>query len=96
MPYSENDLLYQDYTDRAADTGDNPNIRGGIEKDELNRKQKYEMLYFINNFVNKNIEGYIHLGTYRKVEIMIREHLPANYVKHEEITDWLRNNWNNY
>ncbi|WP_430405254.1 hypothetical protein [Fluviicola sp.] len=96
MPYSEKDLLYTDYTDKAADSGDNPNIRGGIERDELNRKQKYEILPFINKFVEENLEGYIHLGTYRKVETMIREHLPSEIVKHDEITIWLRQNWTKY
>jgi hypothetical protein len=80
-----NDAKYN-YFWRAEDAGDNSEIKGGKERLELNRKEGYEMLYFLSNFLT-NIEKV------SRAEYLIHNKLPIAIRKRSEIEDWLTKNW---
>jgi len=81
-----NDAEYN-YFWRAEDAGDNPKIKGGKERLELNRKEGNEMLYFLSNFLTD-------IRKVSRAEYLIHNKLPSAIRKHNEIEDWLTENWN--
>lgn len=54
----------------AASLGDNPNITGKQDSQKVNRKEGYEVLYFINAFMEKHDLGRVHAG---KIEDALHE-----------------------
>jgi hypothetical protein len=96
MGFIRSNMLYDDgkyYTWTAKSSDDDPKTVGGKEKDELNRKEGYEVLPFIQNWV----ATYFRLPSvvvYQKVEKMIRYHVPSGIRKQEEIAKWIYENYN--
>lgn len=84
------DLYYGDYSWTVINN-DNPKITGTPDSTLLNRKEGYEILYFINKFC----ETYKlkQKASATKVEKMIREELPGNIRSQANIKEWLVNNW---
>lgn len=70
---------------------DNPNYRKGADYHELNRSEGYEMLYAINNYLNK--KGLVSASSGQKAERLIKEKLPSHTYTHTELYRWLDNNW---
>lgn len=89
--YLKSDMVYQDYS-WTIYSNDNPKVTGSPDSTLLNRKEGYEVLYFIN----KMAEMY-HLelkSQGEKIERMIRGKVPANLHRQAEIKWWIENNWN--
>jgi len=86
------DLYYKDYS-WVAISGDNPKITGPIDSSLLNRKEGYEILYFVNKFCEihklKQIKSAI------KVERIIRDKVPSDIRSQTKIRDWIEANWRN-
>lgn len=88
-------MLYDDgdyYNWDAAEGNDNPKVIGGKERDELNRTEGYEVLPFINRFIDSRVK----VPTkkyYEKAEKIIRYDLPEGIHKHDEIEIWMQDNW---
>jgi hypothetical protein len=89
---SKNDLYYTDYSWIAL-TGDNPKITGKPDSTLLNRKEGYEILYFINKF--SEIHEFKQKNSAIKVEKMIREEVPSAKRSQENIKTWIVQNWKN-
>lgn len=87
---SKTDLYYTDYFWNAL-SGDNPKITGEPDSTLLNRKEGYEVLYFINKF--SEINGFKQKDSARKVERMIREEVPNDKRSQENIRTWIEQNW---
>lgn len=87
---SKSDLYYKDYSWTALN-GDNPKISGEPDSTLLNRKEGYEVLYFINKFSEKH--GFEQKASAIKVERMIREKVPSDIRSQERIKEWLKENW---
>jgi len=83
------DLGFKDYAWKAA--GDNPKRKGKIERTQLNRKQGYEVIYFVNTFLEKYY--LTETATGRKIEEMIRNKVPAVKKDRESIEKWIVENW---
>jgi hypothetical protein len=80
--------LKLDYADTAKEVGDNPEIRGGKDRLELNRHE-YEVLDFINKFAQTEPQLINSKEDCEKLEHLIRGHVPAELKKQTEIRDWL-------
>lgn len=99
MPYSRSDMLYNDgsyYKWTAKDDSDNPYYRGGTDRAQLNRTEGYEVLYFINHLASKRWNQPVNLGTYQKIERMIRYAVPSDIRNREAIENWIVSNWNSF
>ena len=70
---TKSELFYQDYSWTVL-TGDNPKISGEPDSTLLNRKEGYEVLYFVNKFCEKyNLKQ---KTSAIKVEKIIRNEVP--------------------
>jgi hypothetical protein len=90
--YSKNDMIYKDYS-WTTYNDDNPKITGEPDSTLLNRKEGYEILYFINKFAV--IHGFKNKVSGEKVEKMIKDKVPSNIHSQVEIRKWIEENWTN-
>lgn len=85
-------MVYNDYYWTAKSGYDNPDLRGVPDSTLLNRHEGYEMLYFINDFARRyKLTEY--LQSLRHLEIIIREKLPPHFRSHENIRNWILQNY---
>ncbi|HFF6664427.1 hypothetical protein ACPEEE_00865 [Klebsiella pneumoniae] len=86
------DLLYKDeYVDTAEAAFDDPKIISSDNK-RFNRKEKYEILYFLNSLTGKD-NGPLSQRSRRVCEWMIHEHLPADIQGTNEVKKWVVENY---
>ena len=78
----------------TAIPGDDPRVSGEPDSTLLNRKEGYEILYFINKFAE--INGFKQKASGLKVEKMIQQHVPKDIHSQKNIKEWLEKNWNKY
>jgi hypothetical protein len=90
---SRSELIYKDYS-WTSYGNDDPKVSGEPDSTLLNRKEGYEILYFINKlsedwkFKNKS--------STQKIERLVRENVPHNLHSQKEIKKWISENWDNY
>ncbi|MAZ26672.1 MAG: hypothetical protein CL868_06290 [Cytophagaceae bacterium] len=89
---TKSDLYYKDYSWTTI-SGDNPKITGEPDSTLLNRKEGYEILYFINKLAD--IHGLKETRSGNKIEKMIREEVPGDVRSQEKIKSWIEQNWEN-
>ncbi len=87
---SKTDLYYSDYSWTVIN-GDNPKVTGEPDSTLLNRKEGYEILYFINKFCE--MHDLKQKASATKVEKMIRNEVPSDIRSQKNIGDWLVKNW---
>ncbi len=87
---SKTDLYYTDYYWTAI-SGDDPKVTGIPDSTLLNRKEGYEILYFINKFCE--IHELKRKSSATKVEKMIRNEVPSDIHSQEKIKKWIVSNW---
>jgi len=87
---TKTDLYYTDYFWTVM-SGDNPRITGEPDSTLLNRKEGYEVLYFINKF--SEIHGLKLKASATKIERMIREKVPGDIRSQKNIKEWIEKNW---
>ena len=85
------DLYYEDYS-WTAYRNDDPKVTGNPDSTLLNRKEGYEILYFINKLAE--IHGLNQKSSAEKIEKMIREKVPTNLRSKENIKAWIEKHWN--
>lgn len=91
--YAKSDMVYKDYSWTVLN-GDNPKITGEPDSTLLNRKEGYEVLYFINKF--SEIHEFKQKASATKIEKMIREAVPGDIRSQKNIKEWLEKNWEKY
>lgn len=91
--FTKSDLFYKDYIWNAYN-GDDPRVTGEPDSTLLNRKEGYEVLYFINTYARKNL--FSQFSQFKKIEIMIRENVPSDIRSQKDIYEWIQKNWNNF
>lgn len=89
---TKSDLYYTDYSWTALND-DNPKITGEPDSSMLNRKEGYEILYFINKLCE--LFGLKEKSSATKIEKMIRSEVPTNLHSQINIKNWIRDNWKN-
>ena len=82
-------LIYTDYSWKALK--DNPKKKGKIERAQLNRKQGYEVLYFVNKFLDKY--DLTEVSSSAKIERMLRNDIPGTIKDRTKIEAWIVENW---
>lgn len=87
---SKSDLVYKDYS-WTVYGDDNPKITGTPDSTLLNRKEGYEVLYFINKFAD--IHSLENKLSANKIEEMIKKRVPSSIRSQEGIRSWIENNW---
>jgi len=92
MLYKKADMVYHDYIWRAKQDIDDPNFRNHQESAELNRREGYEMLYFINYFAFRFHWKNVEKQTFQTIEKIIREEVPSTLRSHKNIIEWLEEN----
>ncbi|MDY0905115.1 MULTISPECIES: hypothetical protein [Pedobacter] len=88
--YKESELYFNGYNPHHV-PGDNPNIRGKIDRDRFDRHEKYEIVPLINEFAK--LKNLTMKKQCRLVEAIIHEHLPSNIVMRVDVLKWLSENF---
>lgn len=90
---AKSDLYYSDYSWTTI-SGDNPKVTGEPDSTLLNRKEGYEIIYFINKF--SEIYGLKQKSSAIKIEKMIRNDVPSNLHNQIGIKEWIKDNWDEF
>jgi hypothetical protein len=95
--FSRSNLYYSNYLWRTTE-GDSAKVTGFPDDVFLNRHEGYEVIYFIDRFVNWQIswksesdQKKKELGN--KIEKMIHDHLPSDIRSHKKVYEWIVANW---
>lgn len=87
---TKSELHYKDYSWTTL-KDDDPKISGEPDSTLLNRKEGYEVLYFINKF--SEIHKFKIKTSAIKVEKMIRNEVPTDKRSQSNIKTWIEQNW---
>ncbi len=91
MKFSRSDLIFdKDYIWQAA-RNDAVKITNSPDSDLLNRKEGYEVLYFIQQFLKKRGIRGVKKG--KRIEIMLQNYVPASVRNRADIETWLDDNF---
>ncbi|SHG06241.1 hypothetical protein [Chryseobacterium sp. OV279] len=88
---TKTDLYFTDYSWSAIEP-DDPRVTGEPDSTLLNRKEGYEILYFINKL--SDIWSLQNKLSAIKIEKMIRFEVPSNIHSQLNIRTWIHDNWN--
>ncbi|KFF21775.1 hypothetical protein [Chryseobacterium sp. JM1] len=88
---TKTDLYFTDYSWSAIEP-DDPRVTGEPDSTLLNRKEGYEILYFINKL--SDIWSLKNKSSATKIERMIRFEVPSNIHSQLTIRIWIHDNWN--
>lgn len=99
MPiFTKADLQYTDYSWTAI-KGDNPRLTGNPDHAELNRREGYEVVDFIEGFCTRHNDvngNRLTKDHGKKAERLIRKHLPGDVRSRAKVDQWLLDNWAKY
>jgi hypothetical protein len=91
MKFSRSDLIFdKNYTWQAAGN-DQAKIANSPDSDLLNRKEGYEVLYFIQQFLKKRKLRGIKRG--KRIEIIIQNYVPTSIRNRSDVESWLDENF---
>lgn len=94
MVIKKSDLYYKDYEWTADANHDKPKIISGTDDSELNRKEGYEMLYFINSLAKTWVwQKATSFESYQHLEKIIRLEVPPIINSHSGIMIWIGSNF---
>ena len=87
---TKDDLHYKDYS-WTTYANDDSRVTGEPDSTLLNRKEGYEILYFINKV--SEIWDFKQKESAKKIEKMIRNDVPAHLHSQLKIKEWIGTNW---
>ena len=91
MPeFDENDLVHKDY-ENTTTPGDDPKYTAARDRVRVNKKERYEVIHFCNQFMKDN--DLKNKATFRKIERIIRLPEASDIVMRAELTKFVVNNW---
>ncbi|BBQ06087.1 hypothetical protein BAY06_04880 [Elizabethkingia anophelis] len=90
--FDENDLQYDDYTNTVTG-GDKKEYIGKLDRDKVNKKERYEVIHFCKAFVN-NYNVPKTTASFQKVEKLIRLPQASGIVMRDELNKFVAENWN--
>ncbi|MBC9811086.1 hypothetical protein H9Y05_01230 [Crocinitomicaceae bacterium CZZ-1] len=91
MSFNEDDLLHDDY-ENTTTPGDDPNYTGKRDRDRVNKKELYEVVYFCNAFMEKHkLEK---KDSFQKIERIIRLPEASGIVMRDDLIKFVENKWN--
>jgi len=94
MAYKKIDMRFFDYNWNTKEINDSEFTQGNEYK-ELNRKDGFEMLHYINSLAK--IWGWQtdNLSSFRHLEGIIRNEVPENIHTRADILKWIQDNYTN-
>lgn len=92
VEFDENDLVNRDYVNTTTN-GDNPNYTAIRDRERVNKKERYEVVYFCDAFV-KNYQVPKTKASFQKVERIIRLSQASSIVMREQLNNFVAQNWN--
>ncbi|TBX66114.1 hypothetical protein EZL74_11030 [Flavobacterium silvisoli] len=90
--YDENDLVNDDYVNTTTQ-GDNPNYTAIRDRERVNKKELYEVVWFCDAFV-KDYNVPKTKESFQKVEKLLRLPQISGVVMRDELNDFVAKNWN--
>lgn len=91
--FDENDLLNTDY-ENTTTQGDDPDYTAIRDRERVNKKELYEVVYFCNAFMKKH--KFKKRASFQKVEKIIRLKEASGIVMRDELIKFVEKNWNKY
>lgn len=91
--FSADDLKENDYEDTTTG-GDNPKITGEVDRNKVNKNERYEVVDFCNSIFKhgfKDVE--ITKENFQKVERIIRLPEASKIVDRVDLTNFVVENW---
>ncbi|MFH6991851.1 hypothetical protein [Flavobacterium sp. FlaQc-48] len=92
VEFDENDLVNSDYVNTTTN-GDNPNYTAIRDRERVNKKERYEVVYFCDAFV-KNYDVPKTKASFQKVERIIRLPQASSIVMRNLLNHFVAQNWN--
>ncbi|GIQ60957.1 hypothetical protein QQY79_21360 [Flavobacterium tructae] len=92
VEFDENDLVNRDYVNTTTN-GDNPNYTAIRDRERVNKKERYEVVYFCDAFV-KNYQVPKTKASFQKVERIIRLSQASSIVMRDQLNNFVAQNWN--
>ena len=95
MAYNKSDMYYNNYSWTAIN-GDDPRVSGEPDSTLLNRSEGYEMLYFVNKFIEKHpyMPGGNPNRAGRVIEFIIKNRISTDIRSQKNIEDFIVEYWN--
>lgn len=90
--YNENDLIHNDYVNTTTE-GDNPNYTAIRDRERVNKKERYEVVWFCDAFV-KGYKVEKTKASFQKAEKLIRLPQASTIVMRKELNEFVAKNWN--
>lgn len=91
VEFDENDLVNRDYVNTTTN-GDNPNYTAIRDRERVNKKERYEVVYFCDAFV-KNYQVPKTKASFQKVERIIRLSQASSIVMRDQLNNFVAQNW---
>lgn len=95
MSFKRSDLIYNDYVWTHV-AGDDPRVSGPPDNTMLNRKEGYEVLYFINKCAELWNWSSMDVISRQRLEKAIRNKVPPNIRTQQGIKEWVEANFQNF
>ena len=92
VEFDENDLVNSDYVNTTTN-GDSPNYTAIRDRERVNKKERYEVVYFCDAFV-KNYQVPKTKASFQKVERIIRLSQASSIVMRDQLNNFVAQNWN--
>lgn len=95
MAYKRIEMRFFDYSWNAKEIKDSELIKGDNEYKELNRKDGFAMLHYINSLAATWGWKTDNLSSFRHLEGIIRNEVPENIRTRVAILNWIEENYTN-
>jgi len=95
MAYKKVDMGFFDYNWNTTSNNADPKLINGNDGVELNRKEGFEMLHYINSLAKTWGWQTDNQSSFRHLERIIRNEVPENIRTHFDILNWIENNYTN-
>jgi hypothetical protein len=92
--YTEDDLVNDDY-ENTVTNGDDPDYVAIRDRERVNKKELYEVVYFCDAFV-KNYTVPKTKASFQKVEKIIRLPTASAIVMRDKLNSFVAENWSKY
>jgi len=96
MNFTRKRMVYNDYTWHKVYAYNDSRINGEIDGTILNRKQGWEMLYFINKCAKEWGWRSNNFTAMKKLERTVRLLVPRNKRSQRKIKEWIENNYKEF
>ncbi|WP_281638144.1 hypothetical protein [Flavobacterium marginilacus] len=88
--FDENDLVHKDYENKTT-TGDDPEYTGTKDRVRVNKKERYEVIDFCNEFMKTH--DLKNKSSFQKIEEIIRLPEASNIVMRDKLNEFVTQNW---